>query len=497
MAGLDEGQEVTTEPTPFIFGGRSVFLLNGLVPFDRKYFIGCMKNLRTFIVKKNVPVDAYWYAAYTDTAGWYASNAGNKKAKVLICENWVRNNFPEYTKDTSKYKYKALPPLVELEDHEKFRDQDGNVYEVEVRGVKTKLGIRFKCKDIRDLFEMDWLETHINRMLNSDEYELFYSAKLAGGASLTERGGQPTEMYLTYNGLLKVIFKSNSGIGYKFQDWATDIIYTAQFGNQDQRVDVAANILGVNAQLVKDVLGTCITNMPCVYLFEVGKVSEMAKVYPQIRQLTKNDTRGSIYKYGRTNNLFTRTGKHIETYGSMANTRLKLRFFSPVDVTDCVKAEGMIREQFEPHHIALNVEGHNFVELVVINKNEIGRVKTFYHDLYKRFSSEVNKLLQRVNNAELVNKGLEDQVQILNDQVKYLKEQREQTRLDHERRHQEQQTSHQEELNRLLERLSVSESKHKQCQDVLCTIALLTPQQRDELDRLFGQTKEKLDPFLK
>lgn len=91
-----------------------MFLLNDLVPFDREFFIGSMKNLRTFIVKKKVPQDMYWYAAYTEAAGWYASNPGNKKAKVLISEDWVRSNFPVYTKDT--------PPLVELEDHEKFRD---------------------------------------------------------------------------------------------------------------------------------------------------------------------------------------------------------------------------------------------------------------------------------------------------------------------------------------------------------------------------------------
>lgn len=491
MAGLDEGQEVVQEPTPpvpFIFEGRSVFLLNDLVPFDREFFVGSMKNLRTFIVKKKVPEDAYRYAAYTETAGWYASNPGNKKAKVLISEEWVRNNFPKYTKKTSDYKYKPLPPLVELEDHEKFRDQDGNVYEVEVRGEKTEDGIWFKCKDLEKTFQID-IRHNINRWLQPNEFSLF-----ALHPQFEDEGRVKT--YLSYDGMLNVVFLNRNPFTKQFRQWATRILFTAQFGTQDQRVDVAANILGVNAKLVKDVLGTCITNMPCVYLFEVGKVSDMAKVYPQIRKLTNGDMRGSIYKYGRTNNLYKRTGKHIETYGSMANTRLKLRFFSPVDVTDCVKAEGMIRGQFEPHHIALNVEDHNFTELVIINQNEIGRVKTFYRDIYERFSSEVNKLLRQVKDAELVNQGLADQVKTLNKQVEDLKEQREQTRLDHERRYQEQQATHHEELNRLLERLTVSETKHKECQDVLCTIALLTPQERDELDRLFGQTKANLEPFL-
>jgi len=80
------------------------------------------------------------------------------------------------------------------------------VHEVEVRGDKTKAGIRFKCADIQKLFEMETLNTHIHRMIDQTEYDIFCSDKLANWARPSEHniGGQPTSMYLTYNGLLKM-----------------------------------------------------------------------------------------------------------------------------------------------------------------------------------------------------------------------------------------------------------------------------------------------------
>ena len=55
---------------------------------------------------------------------------------------------------TRPYQYKPLPPLIELNDSEKFRDDQDNVHEVEVRGKKTKEDIRFKCKDVGRVFEI-------------------------------------------------------------------------------------------------------------------------------------------------------------------------------------------------------------------------------------------------------------------------------------------------------------------------------------------------------
>jgi len=241
MAGINEGQDT---PQPFIFEGQRVYLLNDLITFDRPFFVGCIREPRKTVQKKNIPDHQYWFATYskrTDT--WSSAIPENKKAKVLISEEWTHNNLPKFTGNQDNYKYKPPPPLLELEDHEKFTDQAGNVFEVEVRGDKTKEGIRFNCEDVARIFEMDLIH-NIDRWLDRTEYFIFCSDKLLLSRSLSEQniGGQPTSTYLTYNGLLKIIFASRSGVAYKFQDWASNIIYAAHLGTPDERVDVAADI---------------------------------------------------------------------------------------------------------------------------------------------------------------------------------------------------------------------------------------------------------------
>jgi len=56
-------------------------------------------------------------------------------------------------------------------------------------------------------------------------------------------GGQPTSTYLTFDGLLKIIFASRSGTAYRFQDWVSDIIYAAHLGTSQERVNAAAYIV--------------------------------------------------------------------------------------------------------------------------------------------------------------------------------------------------------------------------------------------------------------
>ncbi len=50
------------------------------------------------------------------------------------------------------------------------------------------------------------METNHLRHVRSKEYDIFCSDKLANWARPSEHniGGQPTSMYLTYNGLLKM-----------------------------------------------------------------------------------------------------------------------------------------------------------------------------------------------------------------------------------------------------------------------------------------------------
>ena len=518
MAGLDEGQQI---PETISFQGNITYLLNDLITYDRAFFVGCIKNVRITIRKKNIPEDQYWFATYSKkTSTWSPAIPENYKAKVLISEEWVNNNVPKFTGDQGAYKYKPLPPLLELSESEKFRDDQGNIHEVEVRGEKTKDGIRFKCKDIARVFEMESLDHNIRNIVGPTEYEVFCSDKPIDQMGLSEqnKGGNPTSTYLTYNGLLKVIFASRSGIAYRFQDWATRIIYAAHLGTTEERVDVVADIIGVNAQMVKDVLTACITSMPCVYLFNVGKITELRKHHDQLKPFKK----GFLFKWGRTNDLRRRTGEHIKDYGNLLSSTLKLKYFSPVDNIYEASAEAEIRKYFHAQAVSFG----KYKELVILDKSQIADARRFYEDVYKKFSSEVDRLLGKTSELEKdaeymkhILKMKDEKIEELNKACEDLREQmfeqqqreeeyksreeeyrkdfrsrEEEYRKDFRRREEEYRKEidrrrqrsgeHRREMDRMMDQLSNTTQQNKQYQDMLSKI--LTPDQCKELADRFA-----------
>jgi hypothetical protein len=58
------------------------------------------------------------------------------KAKLFLSEEWSKSNLPSLNSNCV-YKYDPLPPLIVLEDSEKFMDDLGNLYNVETRGERS------------------------------------------------------------------------------------------------------------------------------------------------------------------------------------------------------------------------------------------------------------------------------------------------------------------------------------------------------------------------
>jgi len=79
--------------------------------------------------------------------------------------------------------------------------------------------------------------------------------------------------------------------------------------------------VGVNASLVKQVFDTCVTQVPCVYLFYIGAVTKIKKHYPED---LKDHRNGILYKFGMTKSLHRRLMEHIKEYGGLENSDLKL-----------------------------------------------------------------------------------------------------------------------------------------------------------------------------
>ena len=230
---------------------------------------------------------------------------------------------------------------------------------------------------------------------NMEDYEKFLVAQSttmydSGSAEETTR----KRTYFTYNGLLKVIFRSNSGTAYRFRKWASKVIYTAHLGTDEQRYEQALDMVGVNSSIVKEVFDTCVTKVPCVYLFYIGKVKNMVKDYPELKPFRS----GMVFKYGKTISLHRRLIEHIDTYGSLKNSDLKLSQWSPINEKMITKAENSLSRFFKDKKIPF--QGHS--EIVVLSRTDLGEVKVKYLEVYNTFGIVTDLAAIMTTNKELV-----------------------------------------------------------------------------------------------
>ena len=63
----------------------------------------------------------------------------------------VLENIPSFEDNKKK---NLAPPILKLNDDEKFKDSFGNIYEIETRGnCKDKDSVYFLCKDVSKAYE--------------------------------------------------------------------------------------------------------------------------------------------------------------------------------------------------------------------------------------------------------------------------------------------------------------------------------------------------------
>ncbi len=274
-----------------------------------------------------------------------------KLSEVLLEFNYLTNgtNNNNTVSRNNRWILHDQRPLIKPDGHEFafFRDNNGVVYDVEMRGERTKNGIIFKCKDLEKVFEMDRL--HID--LIKDRSGLNYDIDMLYCNMGTDSQTTDKELYLTFNGLLKVINNSRTGRAKEFKDWVEDIVFASIVGTSEQRHQAAANVLDITTKAIVKALSKCSGDISCLYLLSTG--------------IKENDKK--VYKFGRTKHLDTRIKQHITTFGE----NLKLVKYCIISDSDLVEAENMLKERAEDFRYESKDDKYkNMTELIIMNKKE-------------------------------------------------------------------------------------------------------------------------------
>lgn len=331
---------------------------------------------------------------------WTESNGASLKLDKIFFKKSFVYTIPEINNDgkiTDDNDIELAPKLIKLKDEEKFKDADGKVIEIETRGARTVDGIYFKVKDVAAAFQINQMDHTIvnktnNTYIEGKHYKYFICKK---SNNITKKTIIKKELFLTYTGMLRVLFASHSPNVDPFVKWATETIFALQMGTNEQKRNVISSALGTDAKTIKEVFDTSTNTLPCVYLFTLGMVKDLRESMKIDKKYKDDDI---VAKYGHTKDLSRRTGEHLATYGKINNVDLKLKHYSYMDSQYTSQGENDIKMFMEALNIGLTY--NDYVELVVIPKDLMKLVEKQYQMIAKNYMGHISELITKVKDLE-------------------------------------------------------------------------------------------------
>jgi hypothetical protein len=261
--------------------------------------------------------------------------------------------------------------------------------------------IFFKVKDVAISFNIDRLQDIIlmentNYNINT-HYKYFACEKLNDLVKNTTKEVVKKDLFLTYEGILRVLFITRNGKTSKFIKWATETLFAIQLGTKEQKQKIVSDILGVGAKVVKEVFNCDTNTLPCVYLFTLGYVKDLRE---SMNIEVKYEDNFIVAKYGRTDNLSRRTKEHLSHYKKIKNSDLKLKHYCYIDPQYISSAENDIKNFIECLGLKFN---YNSEEEIIIIPNDVKYLKLIsekFDHIGKKYSGHITELIMKIKDLE-------------------------------------------------------------------------------------------------
>ena len=396
-----------TIPRPMVICNSCVYRAEELRDYDVAYFYGCA-NIKHAIAKKGL-TDADYLFAYERKNEWVSSHTGYNKAKLFFKEHWVLSHVPKLMPEIiatipnpgndsveelkvgqdelREITLEEAPPVLVLKSAEKFKDVNGRVIEIETRGERVHNRIFFKVKDVAAGFGMANLshsilnktsDYHVNK-----HYRCFITTQLTKDESHRNKNTNTAkELFFTYNGIVKVLFCSNTGSGDLFVDWAMQKLFALHLGTAEQKATLATELMaGADVKSIKQVIGASSAPLSAIYLFCIGRASALL---PDSGDKYAADD--FIYKFGYTCDIKRRTQEHAKTFAEEFGANITLPIFSVIDKYYISEAESRIARHFDG--LDAKLEYKNYDELVVLNKKKLANTADVYSMLQRNYAGD-------------------------------------------------------------------------------------------------------------
>ena len=447
-------------PTSFKMGQQEYYNSKDLLAYKPEFYYGCTSKPRNIITKKNIPKDEYAYATFEKlTKKWNPTDESCKKAQLLISKKWVDQfyfkietiqmdetvtpnpiqsqqftipipplppqsdnridkdedeNCQSEDKEGVNEEEEVLqqeqqqqqqqgeeienaPPLLHLDDSEKFHDVDGNVIEIETRGERNKKKIYFKVKDVSIGFGMPSLYRNICADRGYD-YGLHYKHMFIRSSFLNvENDTIKKDLFLTYRGLIRVLMVSRNKNADKFQDWAEEKLFTIQMGTRDQKVKLGAEVLNTSPRTLKAIFDKHASTFPSIYLMMLGKVRDVRETFGIPADKPDDST---VYKFGFSEDLSRRVIELETEYSKLPGVTMQIATFQIIDAKYTSEAENEVRDTCSAFEVRVKKTTQGFNELIVLDDKQFANLKKLYRRIGDEFAGATLGLQKQIKEYE-------------------------------------------------------------------------------------------------
>ena len=296
----------------------------------------------------------------------------------------------------------GLPPIIELEESETFKDADGQSFKIEMRGERSRLGALYKAKDYQrysenDQFVNNLLKEHSSYKQDID-YKILKNPKMVQCtiSSSSENSNKKERIdhnyvYLTTAGLIRAISVSrnaNANI-VKLFDWLCDLFYVHKFGSYEERSELAQDLL-------KTILNDKLSGLYCISL---GTFNELYDTMNICKETYPSETHSkhNIYKFGLSKDIGTRLVQHKNKttgYGRWSN-KVSLKWIILLSESQLSEAEGLLSEKFKSKGLSFDYvdsDGISRNELIAVAPKDESKVVQIYKQTLSYFPSKENDL---------------------------------------------------------------------------------------------------------
>jgi len=260
------------------------------------------------------------------------------------------------------------------------------------------------------------LDKRSHGYLKEVHYKYFYLEKPRKPGNNGNNGNNGNhrirKLFLSYRGLLRVLFASHSQTTDKFIDWASKTLFAAQMGTTEQKQEVVANVLGISTANVKSIFSKSTHQLPCIYLLSLGQVKDLRDDFNLDDSYDDDDF---LHKWGMTNNLKRRMKEHEVSYSEFEGTNLELVLFGYIDPQYISEAETKLSHCFKA--LNLVVEHETYEELAVIPKEHMKYIKEQFELISNMYLGHVKDLITQLKNKEHENEILKKDIELLKKDV--------------------------------------------------------------------------------